>query len=190
MLCAWECSAVRGKGHNSQYKLLWSKGSQHAANWNSSFFPKLSCSGRASERVESWAEIDTDGGVEGEFSELGWKSREGRPWLRGDGGRQAVACAEVRLCMCMERCLYRRQRYGRRLEEEREQQFKVLLVQWPVGGGLLNCTALVGRRGSVGRLPTSMVALRHGLTLLGPQRSPHPCSSGLLDRPCQASTQA
>jgi hypothetical protein len=30
---------------------------------------------------------------------------------------------------------------------------------------------------------------KHGSskTRLGPQRSPHPCSSGLLDRPCQVS---
>lgn len=57
---------------------------------------------------------------------------------------------------------------------------------WWERAGQAELSSFFAHRGSVGKLPN-----KHGSskTRLGPQRSPHPCSSGLLDRPCQAPTQ-
>lgn len=137
---------------------------------------------------------------------MGWKSREGTTLAAGrcSGGSVGGSVVDkvsvyvdvyVCACVCTNAMVWREEGGG-----EGRAVVKVCLSLVV----MVNGTAVVGagrlsrqsshRSSSHSRWPSGecwKAADKHGSskTRLGPQRSPHPCSSGLLDRPCQAPTQ-
>lgn len=157
----------------------------------------------------SWAEIDTDG-VEGGLDLVGMevegRNDPGCGEMAGGslGGSEVdkvcgcVCVVYVYACVCTNAMVWRKEGGG-----EGRAVVKVCLSragdgQWHGcgGSGQVKQTELSSfiLPLSHSRWPSGecwKAADKHGSskTRLGPQRSPHPCSSGLLDRPCQAPTQ-